>query len=454
MKKSHIIALFLVIAVLILPFSGCTKTPEFVEEEPEPVEGPKLADLVETDTLVIYIMKENETLDQRRINQFIVDYDVDVEVVRIAADEYQERVMNDLASGIGPDILFLNDLYSLDITKAAMNGNFLDLTDILAEDPDFLEDNFLDGVFDVCRVNGRQYTIPVSYVLPLTMSSEEKLEELGFDWDDIDTTADFTENIAHLTPDVTEAPGFTQMLYSQNYFYRLLWASGVPLIDYENNGILPDEKGLREFLEGYKAYFPYDYNEGDGTRSASDGSGILASGICAFWFPSRINDITSTIQMMTDRSCDYEIQSIPSQEGDIVGTIYGQMAISANAKNTLNAYNFIKFMLSAEAQEDQFTLTGYMPIHKEAIQKSIYEAPMLYENQGYFFEDLETPAFSEEEANVIETAVIGVDRFVQMVPDNLKNMLFDTMLPFFRDETSYKDCLNELKNKLTLYLSE
>ena len=376
MKPKRIIALGLSVLLLLLPFAGCEKAPERAEGH-ESVEGPKLADLKETDSLVIYIMKSNEPLDQRRISQFTALYDVDVEVVCV--DEYYEafteRVVNDLAGGSGPDILFLNDLYSLDVTKAALNGNFLDLTDILAEDPEFSEDDYLDGVFEACQVNGRQYTVPVSYTIPLVMSSEEKLEELGFDWGSIETTADFVEAMGLLTPDITQDPGFTQMLYSKNYFYRLLWTSGIPLVDYEAGEVLPDEAGLRKFLEAYKAYFPYDYEEGAGTRSVSSGSDPLVSGICAFWFAGSIGGITNTIQMMTERSCNYEMQPIPSQNGDIVGTIYGQLAISANAKNSLNAYNFIKFMLSEEAQKDEYTLPTYMPIHKEVIQETVYDTP-------------------------------------------------------------------------------
>ena len=458
MKVKRIIAGFLAVALLILTFSGCAKAPEPDHEEaPEPaIEGPGFDDLVETDSLVIYIMKSNETLDQRRINQFTALYDVDVEVVRV--DEYYEafteRVVNDLAGGSGPDILFLNDLYSLDFTKAALNGNFLDLTDILAEDPEFSKDDYLDGVFEACQVNGRQYAVPVSYTIPLVMSSEEKLEELGFDWGSIETTADFVEAMGLLTPDITQDPGFSQMLYSKNYFYRLLWTSGISLVDYESGEVLPDETGLREFLEGYKVYFPYDYEEGVGTWAVTDGTGTLASGTCAFWFPDGIGEMTNTIQKMKERSCNYEMQSIPSQNGDIVGTIYGQLAISANAKNSLNAYNFIKFMLSEEAQKDQFTRPSYMPVHKEVIRESVYDAPLLYKEKGYYFYDDEKLAFSEEEAEILEAAVTGVDRFVLRVPQNIENMLFESMLPFFRDEKSYEECFDDLKNKLTLYLSE
>ncbi len=463
MKKYRIPAFIFALLLLLLTFSGCEKAPSPIEPV-EPIEGPKLADLKASDSLVIYLTKDSESFDYHWFNAFSAIYGVDVEIVRMKDyNELGERVINDLAGGSGPDILFVDALKFMDVTKVALNGNFLDLTDILAEDPAFSKDDYLNGVFEACQINGRQYTVPITVYLPFMISSEDKLAENGFDWSKIDTTADFTKEIARLTPTFAEYSGFRQMLHSPNYFSRLFWASGISLIDYENNEVLPDEKKLRDFLEAYKEYFPYDYKEGVGTNSMGDTAGALSSGRYAFGIPNDIYDVTYTLHMMANNSCNYELQAVPSQEGGIVGTVYCQMAITANAKNSLNAYNFIKFMLSKDAQIDEDILSvGGMPIHKEAIHEVIHNAKALTENHGYWFEDEEKLAFSEEEANAIETEITKVDRFILRAPESIvqmgtyefNDMMFDTMLPFFRDEASYKDCLKELKNKLTLYLSE
>ena len=152
-------------------------------------------------------------------------------------------------------------------------------------------------------------------------------------------------------------------------------------------------------------------------------------------------------------SCDYVLQANPGQMEKVVGCISEQMAISANAKNTLNAYKFIKYMLSEETQADN-SIISYMPVHKNVLHKGIHDAHALYKNNGGLFEDEEELAFSEEEANTIEATITGVDQFVKMVPRNLIDILLEAMLPYFQDEASYEDCLSELRNKLTLYLSE
>ncbi len=459
MKKHRIIAVFLIAVLLITLFSGCAGAPEPEHAgDSESIEGPKLADLKGTDSLVIYTSTggTGDILDQRRIAQFTARHDVDVEVVRVDGyfPEYTERVMNDLISGSGPDVLFVENLYSSDIAKIALSGNFLDLTDILAEDPDFSEEDYVEGVFEAGQFNGRQYVIPLSFEAPVLLSSTEKLEEIGFDWNDIETTEDFVENLGILTPAAEQTSDFKRMLDSQNRFSQLLITSGITLIDYETGEVLPDEEGLREFLEGYKAYFPYDYDETGGSYLSNQGHYQLISGEWFFWLSTDISCLAQSISVMKNKSSDYTMHLIPSQTGETVANIRGgAMAIRANAENSLNAYNFIKFMLSEDVQSDDTINASYFPIHKEAIRNLAYETPSLKPVNGFDFIDSENPALSDEEAEMVIEMLTEIDRFVLGLPV-MSSMVQESMLPFFRDEASYEDCLSELRSQLTFYLSE
>ena len=449
MKNRRILSAFLAVSLLLLLFTGCAKTPESAK-------GPGFDDLKETDSLVIYVMKDYETLDQRRINQFAAIYHVDVEVIRVDGKipEYTERIMNDLISGSGPDVLFVDNLYSAHIAKIALNGNFLDLTDILEEDPDFSEDDYVEGVFEAGQFHGRQYVIPLSFEAPVLLSSTEKLKEIGFDWDGIETTEDFVENLGLLTPEAEQTTGFAQMLDSKNRFSQLLITSGITLIDYETGEVLPEEKELRKFLEGYKAYFPYDYNKTGSTTITNYGHNELLSGDWVFWLSPDVSCMAQSISVMKSGSCDYTVHLIPSQTGETVANIRGgAMAIRANTKNSLNAYNFIKFMLSEDVQSDEIINYGYVPIHKEAIRSLVYETPALKLVNGFNVIDSGNPALSDDEAEMLIEMLTGIDRFVLGLPV-MSTMVQESMLPYFQDEASYEECFADLKNKLTFYLSE
>lgn len=461
MKTTHILSLGLAAILLLLPLAACQQKED---ETPTPVDTLELVEsltydeLTPTASLVLYVPVSAEAQIRPLINQYQELYDVEVEVVRVEGDYevYAERVANDLAGGTGPDVLFL-DYLDMDIAKAALNNNFLDLTDILTEDPHFSEDDYLDGVFEAGRFGGRQYTIPLSFFLPLFLSAQTRLEELGFHWDQIETTSDFLEEISRLTPEVQQNVAFNQMLESQNSFWQFDRASGISLLDYEKNTILPDEESLSEYLHAYKAYFPYDYltQAGMFTGTASNyGVNDLVRGKFFFWPASMfIADLTWNMDALIEASCGYALSVLPSQTGDIVGSIDGQMAINVNTKNPLNAYRFIKMMLSADVQSSRNPLLSYVPIHKEAI-KAIISGTYTFDVAGTTYGGRQSAYLTEEELDTIIETLTEVDRFTQPISSSVSNMMWESMLPYFQDEASYEDCLADLKNKLTLYLSE
>ena len=458
MKTTHILSLGLAAILLLLPLAACQQKEDETStsvDTLELVESLTYDELTPTASLVLYVPVSAEAQIQPLINRYQTFYEVEVEVVRVDGDyeAYAERVANDLASGKGPDVLFL-DYLDIDIAKAALNNNFLDLTDILAEDPDFSEDDYLDGVFEAGCFYGRQYTIPLSFFLPLFLSAQTRLEELGFHWDQIETTSDFLEEISRLTPYAQQSPSFQQMMQSKNYVGMLNLASGISLLDYEKNTVLPDEGALREYLQAYKAYFPYDYDETGRSTLSNFGADNLVRGKYLFWLGSlMIADLTWNMDALIEASCGYALSVLPDQNGEIVGSIDGQMAVNANTTNPLNAYRFIKMMLSADVQSSRNPLLSYVPIHKEAI-KAIISGTYTFDVAGTTYGGRQSAYLTEEELDTIIETLTEVDRFTQPISASVNNIMWETMLPFFRDEKSYENCLADLKNKLMLYLSE
>ena len=454
-RINHIISLALSTIVIMLSFIGCKSDNSEIAEKI--VEGPHLSDLVETDTLVIYIQPNSEALERRRIDMFQKSSGVKVEVVRVDADSktFAERVLNDVAGGGGPDIIFTDQMIALDLWKTAVNHGFLDLTEILAEDPDFHEEDYLDGVFETGRYNGRQYTIPLSYQLRFAVSPAEMLKKLGFDWEKIDTMEDFLNEIVRLTPKAKDSyPSFKKMMAVHNYLFNLLWSSGVPLIDYESGKVLPDEKAFRELLEAYKAYYTWDYDEstyGKGVWHPNE-KVVLSGGQYTFWLPGNIENLASGLCIAREKDCEICYQVIPDMTGNTTACVDTQIAIRANAVNTLNAWKFVKYMLSDDAQEDQWASLYYsLPIRKSAVMNRLRNQPAVTAAGTY---DYANYAISEEEAEDIYNMLTDIDRFVPRLPQAPWEFVEETMLPFLQDEKSYNDCLKELKSKLTFYLSE
>jgi len=451
-KLTRITALFLAAALLLLTFAGCGKAKPF-----EPIEGPGLEELVETDKLVLYILSEENRLEKERLNRFTALYDVEVELVLVDGNDlsaYTDRLTNDLSTGGGPDIILLSDMPLSDITKIALNHNLLDLTNLMAEDPDIVEEDYLDGVFETGKLHGRQYMIPAAVSLPLMLSSEERLQEYGFHWENAQSTSAYLEELARLTPQAEENPSFDQMLDSKNRFPELMSASGISVVNYETGEVLPDEEGLQRFLEAYKTYFPYDY---DGGKSYIYGNGNdrVMKGRNAFWYGGfDIDGLTTTISAMKFHEHGHLTEMIPGESGEVVGdTAPGMVAINAYSKNTANAWRFMKFLLSEAEQSEKYQLYNAIPVHKGAIRHQLESGWAIYVANGLEFYDTETSALTEEEVEYYYQKLTSADRYI-CGSRFFAGMVMESMLPYFRDEDSYKNCLDKLRSKLKFYLSE
>lgn len=411
-------------------------------------------DLRPTDSLVIYIPSEweyYERQERHRADLFRLLYGVNVELVVVEGglDAYQERVLADTARGEGPDILNLS-YFDMDLAKAVMNGELLDLTDILAEDEDFREEDYLDGVFETGRFGGGQYAVPISIYPTYYLTVPSALDELGYRRNRIRTLSDHLEELARLTPEAEKNPEFVRMTDNVNQFSFYLMLSGVRLLDYETGTVLPDEKTFGEFIRGYKAYFPYDYAEPGDTIWYGYGADALRKRQYYFCDYAESSNLVYDIDNMNRISLDYELVTLPGQTGETVGYDLDLLAISADARNKLNAYLYIKMMLSENIQTDLQILYAD-PIHKAAIRARLN----FYIYGSYCPEDNPNKTLiTEKEQKELYEVMTGIDRYVTSIPYRLRTLVFQTMLPYFRDEKSYQACLTELKAGLTNYLEE
>ncbi len=474
MKIKRTLSLVLAVMLLLSIFTGCQPeesgdilsvgkaTPVISVEWPKPTGSLTYDELTPTDKLIVYVMDQGYSVMYRQIERYEALYNVEVETVVVEGgiEAYIERVTNDLAGGNGPDVVFIDFLPDMDIAKAALNNSFLDLTEILASDEGFCEDDYMAGVFDAGCYKGRQYVIPTTFITPYYLSAKTKLEEIGFDWSDIEKKSDFLEEISRIMQSLEQKGPSLKLMSTKNMFFDFLVASGIRLIDYESGAVLPDEAALDEFLHAYKTYFPYDYDESGLIYSFSSGADDLAMGKYYFWpdAGNNLENISWNIDTLIEKNVGYELQSLPGQCGETVGYVYGQVAISASAKNQLNAYNFIKMLLSAEVQCDKKLRTNGIPVLKAAFETIILGktqwAGTTDEGQTCTYSGYKSTQLSNEELDALIEIITQTDRFITYVPNNIFYMMMDSMLPFLRDEASYDDCLKELKNKLAFYLSE
>ena len=82
--------------------------------------------------------------------------DIKVEVLFATFDEFADRAITLAIAGELPDLLWVGT----NLPDFASRGLLLDITDLIAKDPDFHAERYFPGALSLGEFRGRQYTLP------------------------------------------------------------------------------------------------------------------------------------------------------------------------------------------------------------------------------------------------------------------------------------------------------
>ena len=240
---SAMISFLLVIAFLL---TGCGNTNTPAENE-EP-------------SLTVYCSDDTSALLPgyiTRIKEFgnVFNVDIKLEVFEDVV-EMEERLKVEVPAGQGPDVIVTSILFGLDMMTLAQSGAFYDLTEIIAEDSTFNDDNYYTSVMRAGQLNGKQYIVPLSFSLPVFVSSDSVLEEAGIDWDSSTTLEVYEQTLEYLkSGDDLKISGWGGWIDTS---VPLLFSCGREPISYETGEVMLDgdiermvfELGTEIFIQG------------------------------------------------------------------------------------------------------------------------------------------------------------------------------------------------------------
>ena len=95
-------------------------------------------------------------------------------------EEMDTRIAAEVNANKGPDVILFPYTTALDTTKMAMNGAFLDLTDMLAADETFDTNNYY-CVLDAGNIGGKQLLMPLSFRFPYIYTTQERMAAMGME---------------------------------------------------------------------------------------------------------------------------------------------------------------------------------------------------------------------------------------------------------------------------------
>ncbi len=301
----------------------------------------------ETDKLVIYSDKVLGVQQKLAVERFQELYpDVDVEYCNFSQDEYFEKLRVEIPAGKGPDVVYELSTYLPDVYKTMASGVFIDLNPYFANDPDFCFEDYNQTVMDACMLQGKRYIVPIVYVAPILLTSQEILDENGISAEMLGTYDGFMDACQqyhqnHPDQDLLAIGAndqFLQQLYEQ---------TGFKLINPDTNEIAVKQDQLKKLLDVCKSYYPghdYLFIE-EGSAEALFHRNILFSNMQASLGQHLLG--ACSVKLLGDTPVLF---NCPNEDGGVSAEIYNYLAIPEGSPNKLNAYRYIKIFLSETIQ--------------------------------------------------------------------------------------------------------
>ena len=450
---------FAVVMLTVLLLTGLVGCSGDKERIVDPIPQAKV-DLAPTDELILEIPNYQYFYDKqfvKAIDIFKKTYlNVNVIVNTVGDidntpnDQYQKQISNELMAGSGPDILITE--YFQDLYKTMDTGAFLNLSSVIEQDEEFHMEEYNEAVMNAGSYKDGCYFIPITYTLPILISEQGALDAVGFDLSKDADFVSFYHEIAECLPKMQENPSFTRALL-QSVSHTYVDTAGVRLVDYARKKILPDEASFKAMCEAVKPYWAIDIAEEWPERySPFD----IPSGSFLFTYEERPNtSVFFSWSRMTIMEQTPVLSAIHTMDGGLNAEVISGLAIRAGSTNQLNAWNFIKIMLSEAVQYGRpggNETTGF-PVNKAALLHELEEVKKEDAKCAFIDGVWMCPAVPWEEK---EPYLALHDAITNTSFENwpIHVFFYECMSPYFEDKKSYDDCVAELKSKLTLYVSE
>ena len=338
-----------------------------------------LEQLPETNKLVLYRNIFNYYLLDPAVKIFQWMYPgVEVEVRDFVDSirEYYDVIQTEISSGKGPDLLVMSDTSDFpDIYKVMDADVFCDLNDFIGGDPGFSLEDYNKAVMDSGVYKGKRYVAPINHYRNILLTSEETLAAAGMVAESFSTFAGYAGEIRQFL----ERNGSTKLVYNQQqqYFYMLFPWCGINYIDYETKTVNIEGEDFKKVMDAYRDIYAQDWEPSDITNithfmylipDTLRSDKILFGGENSGFY-STLKNFMAYYGALDAYGYTPAYFPFPSANGKKITKAGIMAAVLNSSPNKLNAYRFLKILLSEQIQSadaaDMPLL--YFPVLNDAI---------------------------------------------------------------------------------------
>lgn len=399
------------------------------------------------------VVKFNKSNDTYRIQ--LVDYSA----MEYAEEDYYAAALNrlntDIASGNCPDVVLLE--MGMPVESYNAKGLFADLYEFIDQDSELDRDQFMPNILAALSTDGHLYQIAPQYSISTIVG---KTADVGTEpgW----SLTEMKQLLA-TKPEGTQL--FEDYTTQSTILYLAMTLGGDQFIDWKNGKCNYNSQSFIELLE-FVSQFPGD----DAEITPRDEN--YWNDYDSYWRTGKF--LLRNINLSSLKDYSYiekgvygdEITMIGFPTEDGVGTsIYAnmQMAVSAKSRNKEGAWEFIRYFLTDEYQEQ---ITYYLPLSTkrldelalEATQKSYFidENGNKEEYDDYYYingAEVLIPPMTQAEIEALKERIYSVDRLA-VYSSELYNIIVEEAAPYFAGQKSVQEVVDIIQSRAQIFVSE
>lgn len=316
--------------------------------------------------------------------------DVEVKATVYPDKEFADQLTLALSSGTAPDIVSLDDVF------APYYESIDALADITEEFNELeYKDQFSEGMLELGQYEGKQYAIPFAPDVSVLLYNKDHFKEVGLDESKgPETWAELTEYAQKLTTNdrygytYAGGEGGSQMFTFMPY----VWGNGGDILDDAGKKSLLDMPESIEALDFYdKLTNEYKVTPpGAATYSWSESQDAFLTGKASM----AVLGAGQVYDFITNHpELNFGVSLIPMNEGKEHSSFCGgdNIAITKQSENKEEAWDFIQFALSEEAQVEVFAKNGLLPARLDMFENQYFEENPEFKVMGQALECATAP---------------------------------------------------------------
>lgn len=372
----------------------------------------------------------------------------------VTASDALRTLNTNIMAGKGPDVILLDDM---PVDSYLEKGLLLDLNDLVKEVSG--SEGLFDNIAGAYERDGKLCAIPTRFRIPIVDAKTDLLSGMN----DLAGVADTVEKLRKENPDAASITGLDDLEGINNLITRMYAASSPSWK--KADGTL-DESKLEEFLIQLKRIYdtrtPPAEETGNSdavtfSYSSSDDSGLdLISGSQLILFGTLSSPSSlATLSSVNKRLGNYEYGLLPGQAQNVF--IPTQIVgVSAKSSRPEDAKEFVKFLLSSEAQ--QIDQGSGIPVNTTAFDALCTQdkdsgggVAMFDEDGGSVYLQIIWPDEAEFAALKEKISQLSTPSLEDSV---ISSTVAEEGKPYLEGTADVKTAVDNIMKKVNLYLSE